>query len=157
MLQDLLGFFPLGNVLDDADGIERLTVMTANQGSGHVCPDDALAFGDIALIELVAWDFAPEQLAAQLQRPLGVFRVSNIGKAQSGQFSFSVTEHLAEGAIGLQDPEIRAAQHDTNGPFLKDFPESFLALTQRFFGTLEVIRQQGQLPRALFDAAPSHP
>src|SRR2546425_8970412 len=47
LLQDLLGLFPLGNVLDDADRIERLAIMPANQGCGHVRPDDLLAFGDV--------------------------------------------------------------------------------------------------------------
>src|SRR5258708_6950095 len=84
---------------------------------------------------------------------LRVLRVSNLGKAQSGQLSFGVAEHLAEGAIRFQDSEIRAAQHDADGPFLKDFPESFLALAQRFFGTREVIRQQSQFTRALLNAA----
>ena len=75
-----------------------------------------------------------------MQSPLGVFRVSDISKTQPGQFLFRVAEHLAECAIRFQDPEIRAAQHDANRPFLENFSEPFLALPQRFFGTLEVIR-----------------
>ena len=83
--------------------------------------------------------------------------MGNINEAKTHQFLLRVTEHLAEGAVGLEDPKISAAQHDADRAFLKGFAEPLLAESKRFLGPLEVLRQKSQLTRVQLGASSAQP
>ena len=83
--------------------------------------------------------------------------MSDVEEAKAGQFLLGVIQHLAKGPIGLEDPKIRAAQHDADRALFKSIAESLLALPQRFLGALETFGQNGRFAGALPGAASLQP
>src|SRR5207248_5254788 len=102
-------------------------VAAADQGGGQMLPNDALALCDVAFFQLITGSLLVEYFASQSQRLINILRVGYINEAKTHQFLFGVTQHLAEGAVGFEDPKISAAQHDADRAFLKGFAEPLLA------------------------------
>ena len=102
----LLCGFLLGDVLDQADDIERPARLVAHQGEVDAAPEEAAVLAEVALLHQILIALARHELLKQLAIQIAVFRHHQVGRIDAGDLFGGVTGEPFRSGVDLHDAAV---------------------------------------------------
>ncbi len=125
----------LGDVLHEGELVLRFAAGVAQQGDGHVGPQDAAVAAVVRLLDAVVVAVAADELAVEapeVGRVVGVDELS--GVAAPHVAAGRAAEHAQQRVVDVDDAAFRVGDADADGGALEDRAEAGLAAVQGAFG-----------------------